>query len=114
MSEICGFVGIESDFYRDYNFRIENRTRTHRNAYVRRVAGRLNFRFEPFLNRFTAFRRAGRDLYNSLNIGKNQQIEFTSSSRTELDAYFAPWNQGLRDLMAENYSQKQLPSWLQF
>jgi len=113
MSEICGFVGIESHFYTDYNFRIENRTRTHRSAYVRRVAGRLNFRFEPFLNRFPAFRRAGRDLYDLLNVDKNKQIEFTSSSRTELDAYFAPWNQALRDLMAENYPQKQLPSWLQ-
>lgn len=112
MREICRFAGIESDFYRDYNYRVENRTRTHRNAHVRRVAGKLNFRFEPFLNRFPTLRRAGRALYDLLNVDKTQQVEFSDSSRAELDAYFAPHNQALRDLMADNFPKKQLPDWL--
>ena len=71
------------------------------------------FSFEPMLNRFPALRRAGRAFYDLLNVNKTQQVEFSASARAGLDAYFAPHNQALRDLMAENFPKKQLPDWLQ-
>lgn len=112
MVEICEFSGIDSSVYQDYTFRVENRTRNHRNLTLRHIAGRLNSQLEPMLNRFPAVRRGARHLYDLVNVDNSRSVEFTSIARDELDKYFEPWNASLRTLMVKTYPGKELPDWL--
>lgn len=113
MEDICAFVDIDPAFYADYEFGVENLTRLHRHAGLRRIAGRLNSGLEPFLNRFPVIRRLGRRVYDAVNVDRNAEIPIPEAAVAALDEFFAPANDELAALMASCYPEQPLPAWLQ-
>jgi len=113
MNEICTFADIDSSFFDDFVFRVENQTRVHRSATLQSISGSLNARLEPLLNRFPAARRAARRIYDTINVQPWQDIAISETTRQQLDEFFAPWNEKLADWISETYPEKPLPDWLQ-
>ena len=113
MTEICDFAGIDSGFYDDFVFRVENQTRIHRSAAIQEISGTLNSRLEPLLNRFPALRRGARHVYDMINVQRRKDLSISDSARQQLDEFFAPWNARLAEWMTATYPGKPLPGWLQ-
>ena len=112
MDDICAFARIDPEYYSDYEFRVENRTRLHRNSNIRAIAASLNSGLEPFLNRYPAIRRGVRQMYDFVNVDEKKTIPFSAEAVRRLDKYFRPWNDRLYKLLIDSYPDKQLPRWL--
>jgi hypothetical protein len=112
MRDLCGFAGIDPAFYDDYEFRVENQTRAHRHAGLRRLAGRINHGLEPLLNRFPSIRRAARRAYDSVNVDRSVKIPIEPDAVAELERFFVPANAELAEIMASRYPGQPLPAWL--
>ena len=112
MRDLCGFAGIDPAFYDDYEFRVENQTRPHRHAGLRRLAGRMNYGLEPLLNRFPSIRRAARRVYDSVNVDRSAEIPIDRDAVAELERFFAPANAELAEIMASHYPGQPLSDWL--
>jgi hypothetical protein len=111
MKNVCEFIGIESAVYDEFNFRVENRTRLHRSAMLRKVSGTLNAQLEPLLNWLPSLRRAARGVYDFVNVQRDSDSLISESGRQKLEDFCAPWNAELSDWLTTNYPNQPLPPW---
>ena len=111
MAEICEFAELDPQIYSDYVYRVENQTRIHRSATLRDVAGTLNARLEPLLNRFHSLRRAARGMYDLVNVPRGKDVSIPDASRQALENFCAPWNAELADWIETTYPGSDFPGW---
>jgi len=109
---VCDFCELDKSAYRDYEFTVENRTRYHRNSTIRMIASRFNERFEANLNRLPLARRALRSMYNLLNAKASEEICIDQDAYDDVVTYYREPNRQLRELLAREYPDKNLPCWL--
>ena len=114
MSKFCNFSNIDDQFYNNFQFVIENRTRNIRFKGMHLVAEQLNRRFEGVQNRFPKFRRFIRDSYYSLLNPeiKQNQADNQQYAKEQLGKFYRPHNKALRQLLSDHYPDQEYPDWI--
>jgi hypothetical protein len=112
MREICNFINIDKNFYKNYEFLIENKTRSYKWPNFHRFATRINLKLEPFFNRYAFIRNNLRQLYHLLFEAPEQSLNVSESDLRQLENFYAPFNEQLRLVLMHNYPNLQLPMWL--
>ena len=106
------FAGLNPDFFDDFDFSVENRSRAHRSASLRTWASLANRRMEPVLNRAPAMRRWARALYNALNTTGKGGVDPDSGALDDLRRVYAGPNEQFAALLQGSFSVNDFPSWL--
>lgn len=114
MVDFCRFLDIDSTFYDNFQFRIENKTRTVRFPALHKLAERTNRQLEGIQNRFPALRRAIKSIYYAiLNPETSQKDSIkTDSAKVKLNGYYAPHNARLLEIVRQHSPERPVPSWL--
>ncbi len=115
LEEICDFIGIDSTFYQDFKFEIENKTRTYKNKKLQWLAFKINMKLEPMLNRFPKARVKIRALYNFLNEDKGGKLRGYKSYNhyaEKLAKAFFTDNANLAQVLKSYYPDIIMPAWL--
>ena len=113
MKDVSRFLGIREDFYDDYGFTVENRTRTYRNSALHRLAFRINMGGERFLNRHRTVRHALRSIYLRINEHRGKSDEpIGPRTRSLLNRFYGRENIQLREFLLQRYPSITLPAWL--
>ena len=93
--DICKFAGIESDFYKDYTFKVTNRTETMRNSGLHNRYRTLRYKVrkwthnKPIIHEpLRAMRKAIEPLYLRLNTRSEDAVSISDKTRSQLIAYF--------------------------
>ena len=111
MLKLCEFAEIDSGFYANFQFTIENKTRQYRSTHLNRMVHGMNLFLEPAFNRLPALRNALRRLYVGINERRQKQPDSATAS-ARLNAYYQPHNRELSALMSQSWPEAQLPVWL--
>ena len=112
MQTLCDSIGLNSSFYLDYSFHVENRSRYHRNAGLRTLATKINATAEPVLNRIPFVRRKMRSFYDAVNTIPGKGQSFDAEKLQDLRDHFQPHNDSLRSMLERNFDIDRLPEWL--
>ncbi len=95
LTDICKFAGIESDFYKDYTFKVTNRTETMRNSGVHNRYRTLRYKVrkwthnKPIIHEpLRAMKKAIEPLYLHLNTRSEDAVSISDKTRSQLIAYF--------------------------
>ena len=110
---VCDFVGLDANAYASYEFTIENKTRYHRSAHIRKFATRFNERFERSLNHLPLARKALRKIYDLANAKPSTEIFVDPDAYNDVVEYYREPNRQLRDLLTSTYPGLALPYWLE-
>ena len=108
--EICNWLKIDNNFYKGYEFVIENKTRNHSLRFLHGIALKYNKLFEKKLREHILIKRNLRKIYYAINGSKDNE-EIDQDSIDYLNNYYYPYNQKLKNLLL-NYQYKNLPDWL--
>ena len=112
MHEICEFLDIDKNFYNNYQFLIENKTRSYKWPNFHRFVTRVNLKMEPLFNRYSFIRNKLRELYHLLLENPGESLDIPESDMQPIKQFYAPFNEKLRHVLMYNYSNLQLPGWL--
>jgi len=112
MREICNFIKIDKNFYENYQFLIENKTRSYKWPNVHRFVSRINLKLEPIFNRYAFMRNNLRQLYHSICEAPEESLNVSESDMRQIEIFYEPFNEQLRLVLMNNYPNLQLPSWL--
>ena len=110
--QVCRFLDVDSAFYMNYRFLIENKSRVHRSAGIRTLASHMNAVAEPILNRVPSWRRMFRTSYNLVNVSKDADIPVNENIISELAKYYAPYNRQTAEVLSDRFALTDLPLWL--
>jgi hypothetical protein len=112
LRNLCAFLGISHEFYKDFDFTVENKSRHYKSRRLQRLAFRINMRFEGFLNRYPSLRRLIRSAYVRLNEERTKRgASISEESREALRDYYSNSHQQLTRFLAERYAAIELPGW---
>ena len=111
MCRLSEFAALDSEFYSNFNFTVENKTRNYRSAVLNRRVHDLNLTLEPIFNRMPVLRRALRRIYTMIN-ERRQDDNVDTLAIARLRTYYRPHCQALRKLMRQTWPELQLPEWL--
>lgn len=112
MQALSDSIGLNSSFYRDYTFHVENRSRYHRNTGLRTLATKVNAAAEPVLNKIPFIRRKMRSVYDAVNTIPGKGQSFDAGKLQNLRDHFHPYNESLRSLLDRNFDVEKFPDWL--
>ncbi len=108
LAHLCGFAGIESDFYNGYDFKVTNRSQQMRNADLHRRYRALRFRLRQWTHNkpivhlpLRAVRRTLEPLYLRLNGRQGEEVQMSDAVRHRLMAYYTPDVQALGELIGK-------------
>lgn len=110
---VSRFLGINPDFYEDYQFTIENKTQRFKYDFLQIIGSRLNMKFEPLLNRYPSLRHILKKSLLTKN-GKSYKRNVSETLLQRIQKIYEPENRKLSDLIKEHYPEMNLPQWLQF
>ncbi|MXY99296.1 hypothetical protein F4Y93_01125 [Candidatus Poribacteria bacterium] len=95
MASLCNFAGIDADFYRNYTFKVTNRTEKMRNSGLHQKYRDLRFRLRQWThdkpivhNSLRAIRRTIEPLYLYLNTQIDEKILMSEETRHRLVNYY--------------------------
>ena len=103
------FLGIDSKFYDNYSFQVENKTRKYRFSGIQHIGSRINMHLEPLLNKFPGIRRSLRSM---LTVDTVSMPDVDPSLRDRLAVLYRPHNMALADWIGGRYPNLHLPAWL--
>lgn len=113
MNDICTFIDVDTQFFDEYDFRVENKTRSFRSIKLQKLGFSVNMRFEKILNRNPELRRMAQSLYRWANERRDQAgVRIDSETHRKLLDFYGDENVRLRQLLANNYRRTEFPSWL--
>jgi hypothetical protein len=112
METVCRYLNIDSSFYKNYQFHIENKTRIYKYPTMHRLMSRLYLKFEFFFNRYPFFRHRLRNFYHSFCEAPPTNDEVKELERIKLNEFYAPHNQNLHCLLKQEYPDLKQPAWL--
>ena len=108
MNEICDFIGISQDFYRDYTFHKSNVTFSGRVKFIHRIAMLINRFFETVLRKYPKIKQRLVRFYKGVNQRNEGYSKMDKVTRDKLLDYYAEGNLKLKDLL----SNQNLPKWV--
>ena len=95
MADLSDFAGIDASFYRDYAFKVTNRTEKMRNSGVHRTYRDIRFRLRQWThdkpsihNPLRAIRRTIEPLYLRLNTQVEEKIQISEETHQHLVDYY--------------------------
>ncbi len=112
MREICNFINIDKNFYENYQFLIENKTRSYKWPNVHRFVSRINLKLEPFFNRYSFMRNNLRELYHSICEAPEASLNVAESDMRQIENFYEPFNEQLQRVLMHHCPKLQLPRWL--
>lgn len=113
MQDVSTFIGVDSGFFQEYEFRIENKTRAYRSQQLQKIGFKVNTKLEPFFNRYPDVRRVGQRLYRWMNESMgSDQVDIDRNSRARLDEYYRSDINNLREFLTGKIGITKLPRWL--
>jgi hypothetical protein len=113
LQDLCTFLGISNEFFKDYEFTVENKSRHYRNRRLQRLAFRINMRIEGLLNRNPALRRVIRSAYLRLNEQRTKgDAAIDERSKEALTEYYSDSDRKLLRFVSERYPALEPPGWL--
>ena len=114
MKDMCTFIGVNAQFFDDYQFRVQNKTRSFRSKRLQKFGYRVNMRFERILNRYPGIRKTAQSLYLWANEKRDQEEKrIDAVTNDKLLKYYGDVNAKLRCILSERYEREEFPSWLQ-
>lgn len=111
VERVCQFLDIDRAFYKDYLFRVENKTRRYRLKFLQPFGSRLNLKFETMLNRLPFVRAWFRGLLLAED-KKNKKRKLEEPLRQRLTRVYRAPNIEFAELLAEVYPELSPPSWV--
>ena len=106
LKEICLFAGIEPDFYRDYTFKVFNRSETMKNASLHGAYGQLRTNIRKYTHNLPIhyWLRQMRKwfdakIYYRLNTRPTEQLEISPAIKTKLKDYYQEEIKTLENLL---------------
>lgn len=114
MKSVCKFLELDEQYFENYEFRVENKTRAYRSIALQKIIFRTNMRFEKVFNRLPGLRKRAQLLYRAINERKrvdSQQIN--SESYEKLHAFYREGIGELRACLAESYGVAKFPAWVE-
>ena len=112
MEKVCNFIEIDASFYSDFQFKVENKTRSYKYPRLHRYVAKINLKWEPFLNRYPSIRNGIRRIYHLISEAPEEELAVSESDMQQLKRYYASFNKQLCSLLQQNYRDLTLPSWL--
>lgn len=112
MRDLCSFLDIDPDYYNNFNFSIENKTREFRFGGFHKAAYRLNRAAEGLLNRLPVVRAVLRDAYLSLNESNEKSEVLDSRSRAILMDFYNDDIERLQGVLSGFDNIGNLPEWV--
>lgn len=112
VENICEFLDLDDEFYQDYHFGVENKTRSYRSSGLHKLVHSLNMRFEPFLNRNRRIKEFLRKIYTGLNESQSKKAVTAQDDLQAARDYYTKENAGLRDLLEKNFGLESFPDWI--
>ncbi len=112
---LCDFLNIDTKYYDNYDFKIENRTRAVKNIRVQKISDKINLKLEIFFNKYPLLRNVIRDFYyRKINpeVKEVKENLITETAIEKLKNYYAPYNKDLCALLSEKYPSMKLPNWI--
>lgn len=95
LMELCDFVGIDPNFYRDYTFQVTNRTETMRNTGLHKKYRHFRFKLrswthnKPIIHKpLKTFRKAIEPLYLRLNTRPQENVHVSKETKDKLVNYY--------------------------
>ena len=67
MMNMSDFLEIDRQFFEDYLYSVENKSRAYRSMTIQKFGYRLNMRLEPFLNSNPRLRKLAQTFYRNIN-----------------------------------------------
>lgn len=89
MQELSGFLGIDGEFWQQFEFRKSNVTFSGRNRALHRLAMKFNALGEPVLRRYPGLKQAIVRTYKVLNQEREGYDPIPATARDNLIAYYA-------------------------
>ena len=107
--ELCQWLEIDSGFYRNFDFGIENQTAQYKNRRLHNTAITVNKKFETLLRRHPAIKYWSKQIYAGFNLDKNRRIYPEEKIMAQL--LYLESNQELATILKQ-YGISVLPEWL--
>ena len=107
--ELCEWLGVESDFYNDFDFSVENRTAQYTNKRMQQIALFINVKSESLFRKFPIAKQCLRGIYAFLNQEKIQTI--TQAEKDRINNIYCASNHELASNL-RNIGIHNLPRWL--
>lgn len=112
MRTICNWLEIDSSYYDQYDFVIENKTRDVKLRGLHKLAMHLNTRFEKTLRSHMRIKNFFRAVYYAFNEGEMRETSVTATEDMEyLQSYYRSYNEKLCVILRDAGYQ-DLPAWL--
>ncbi len=107
MDELSGFLGIDAEIWKQYEFRKTNVTFSGSNKLLHKAAIYFNSISEPILRQRPRLKRTLVDFYKKINQAREGYDPMSEQAQAALQEYYASSNASLRTLLARNLP----PSW---
>ncbi len=109
--EICEWLGIPTDSFKESDFTVENKTVYYKNKSVHKLILTVNKKLEAFWRRNHSLKKKLRSFYYVFNANKSSGETIDARTLKLLNELYTPYNiQLLKMLQQQGY--KNLPSWL--
>ncbi|WP_422081502.1 sulfotransferase family protein [Ulvibacterium sp.] len=109
LTSICEWIDVDSDFYQDYNFEVENKTNRHGNKYLHKIGSFVNMKFEYFFRNNRMIKTFLKKWYSKFNT--IQDIDIDNGTKDDLKLFYYTKNNELKDFLINN-GYSDLPKWL--
>jgi len=113
MDQICNFLEIDGNFYNNYQFSIENKTRSYKYPFLHQMTSKIYLKFEIFFNQFPSMRRLMRFFYHLMFEKKAKDFKLSENDREILEQFYKPYNVDLCRLLKGEFPNLRLPKWLE-
>jgi len=110
LTDLCQWLGLDAEPYRNRNFSAENQTTHYSNRLLHGLAVGANRALEPVLRKSHGLKKAIRKVYYSMNSGKLEET-VSEAQHQWLAQHYAESNKALRAWLEAN-GHSQLPGWL--
>lgn len=108
MADLCGYIGISPDFYRDRAFNKVNVTFSARLKPLHHVAMGINRALESVLRQRPGLKQRLVRTYKRFNQAREGYAPMSDATRARLVEYYAPSNRELKTLLPA----QGLPAWI--
>ena len=108
MADICDFIDVNPDFYREYTFNKVNVTFSGNVQFIHRIALMCNRVSEKALRHRPGIKKQLVKIYKQFNQRREGYAAMKDSTRKKLVEYYAPSNKALKKML----SGQELPVWV--
>jgi hypothetical protein len=109
--EICEWLGLETDVFKESDFTVENKTVYYKNKAIHKMILAINKKLEAFWRRNHNLKKKLRSFYYLFNAQKTSGETMDARTLKLLNEIYTPYNYQLLKMLQE-HGYKQLPSWL--